>query len=47
MEMLIDFPGGSRMDAQFDPFTLAIASPAASPTPLALFLSSIGTCAGI
>lgn len=49
MEMLIDFPGGSRVDAHFGPFTVATDQPPASsaPTPFALFLSSIGTCAGI
>jgi putative redox protein len=49
MEMLIDFPGGSRVDAHFDGFTVPTAQPPASsaPTPFALFLASIGTCAGI
>src|SRR5574340_642582 len=49
MEMLIDFPGGSRVDAHFGPFTVATDQPPASsaPTPFALFLASIGTCAGI
>ena len=49
MEMLIDFPGGSRVDAHFGPFAVATDQPPASgaPTPFALFLASIGTCAGI
>ena len=49
MEMLIDFPGGSRVDAHFGPFTVATDQPPVSgaPTPFALFLASIGTCAGI
>ena len=49
MEMLIDFPGGSRVDAHFGPFTIATDQPpaASAPTPFAVFLSSIGTCAGI
>lgn len=49
MEMLIDFPGGSRVDAHFGPFTVATDQPPAgsAPTPFAVFLSSIGTCAGI
>lgn len=49
MEMLIDFPGGSRVDAHFGSFTVATDQPpvASAPTPFALFLSSIGTCAGI
>jgi putative redox protein len=49
MEMLIDFPGGSRVDAHFGSFTVATDQPptASAPTPFAVFLSSIGTCAGI
>ena len=49
MEMLIDFPGGSRVDAHFGPFTLQTDQPpeASAPTPFATFLASIGTCAGI
>ena len=53
MEMLIDFPGGSKVDAHFGAFTVqtdqphADGSPASAPTPFALFLASLGTCAGI
>jgi putative redox protein len=49
MEMMIDFPGGSRVDAHFGNFDVATDQPpeASAPTPFALFLSSIGTCAGI
>ena len=49
MEMLIDFPGGSRVDAHFGQYTVATDQPpaASAPTPFAIFLSSIGTCAGI
>src|SRR5512139_592901 len=49
MEMIIDFPGGSRVDATFGKFTVATDQPpvASAPTPFAVFLSSIGTCAGI
>ena len=49
MEMLIDFPGGSRVDAHFDGLTVPTDQPPASsaPTPFATFLASIGTCAGI
>ncbi len=49
MEMLIDFPGGSRVDAHFGTFAVNTDQPpeASAPTPFALFLSSIGTCAGI
>jgi putative redox protein len=49
MEMIIDFPGGSRVDAHFGTFTLKTDQPpeASAPTPFATFLASIGTCAGI
>lgn len=53
MEMVIDFPGGARVDAHFGPFTIPTDQPASgggtgsAPTPFAVFLSSIGTCAGI
>jgi putative redox protein len=49
MEILIDFPGGSRVDAHFGKFTVPSDQPpaASAPTPFDLFLSSIGTCAGI
>ena len=49
MEILIDFPGGSRVDAHFGKFTVPTDQPplASAPTPFDLFLASIGTCAGI
>jgi putative redox protein len=49
MEIRIDFPGGSRVDAHFGNFTIPTDQPptASAPTPFAVFLSSIGTCAGI
>lgn len=53
MEMLIDFPGGARVDAHFGPYTVPTDQPPAgggegvAPTPFAVFLSSLGTCAGI
>jgi len=49
MEMIIDFPGGSRVDAHFHGLTVPTDQPpaASAPTPFATFLSSIGTCAGI
>ncbi len=49
MEMLIDFPGGSRVDAHFGNFTVPTDQPpsASAPSPFEVFLSSIGTCAGI
>jgi len=49
MEMIIDFPGGSRVDAHFGPYTVATDQPpvASAPSPFEVFLASIGTCAGI
>jgi len=53
MDMVIDFPGGARVDAHFGPHTVMTDQPPAgggegsAPTPFALFLSSLGTCAGI
>ena len=53
MEILIDFPGGSRVDAHFNGHTVRTDQPAAgggensAPTPFEVFLSSLGTCAGI
>ncbi len=53
MEMVIDFPGGARVDAHFDPFTVQTDQPPSgggensAPTPFAVFLASIGACAGI
>jgi ribosomal protein S12 methylthiotransferase accessory factor len=49
MEMIIDFPGGSRVDAHFDNHTVYTDQPpvASAPAPFDIFLASIGTCAGI
>ena len=53
MELVIDFPGGARVDAHFGPYVVPTDQPtpgggaAAAPTPFAVFLSSMGTCAGI
>lgn len=53
MEMIIDFPGGARVDAHFGPHTVQTDQPptgggdGSAPTPFAVFLSSMGTCAGI
>jgi putative redox protein len=53
MEMVIDFPGGARVDAHFGPFTIPTDQPpsgggeGSAPTPFLTFLSTIGTCAGI
>ena len=53
MEMIIDFPGGAKVDAHFGDFTVNTDQPTtgggegSAPTPFLVFLSSIGTCAGI
>ena len=53
MEMVIDFPGGARVDAHFGPYTVHTDQPpqgggeGSAPTPFAVFLSSVGACAGI
>lgn len=53
MEMVIDFPGGARVDAHFGEHTVKTDQPAmgggenSAPAPFAVFLASIGTCAGI
>ena len=53
MAMEISFPGGKRVDAQFKGFTIKTdqskrdGGDETAPTPTFLFLSSLGTCAGI
>lgn len=49
MEMIIDFPGGQKVDAHFRGHTVATDQPTdnTAPMPFELFLASIGTCAGI
>jgi putative redox protein len=53
MDMTVTFPGGARVDAQFGPQVIRTDQPAhaggsgSAPAPFALFLASIGTCAGI
>ncbi len=53
MEMVIDFPGGAKVDAHFNGFTVHTDQPAmgggdnSAPAPFSVFLASIGTCAGI
>ncbi|OGO41777.1 MAG: osmotically inducible protein OsmC [Chloroflexi bacterium RBG_16_58_14] len=53
MEMVIDFPGGARVDAHFGPYTVVTDQPpsgggeGSAPSPFTIFLASIGTCAGI
>lgn len=53
MDLVVTFPGGARVDAQFGPHTIRTDQPphgggtGSAPTPFSLFLASIGTCAGI
>jgi putative redox protein len=53
MNMEITFPGGARVNAEFGGFVVETDQPwqaggdNSAPTPFALFLASIGTCAGI
>lgn len=53
MELVVDFPGGAKVDAHFDGFTIKTDQPpygggeGSAPTPFAVFLASIGACAGI
>lgn len=53
MDMVIDFPGGARVDAHFGTYDIATDQPVAdggsgsAASPFVTFLASIGTCAGI
>ena len=53
MELVIDFPGGAKVDAHFGGFSVKTdQSPmgggeGSAPAPFGVFLASIGTCAGI
>ena len=53
MKMNIDFPGGQRVNASFQGFTVKTdqsvdsGGKGSAPEPFSLFLSSIGTCTGI
>jgi ribosomal protein S12 methylthiotransferase accessory factor len=53
MQIEVTFPGGDRVDAHFGGFTVPTDQPSprgergSAPSPFALFLTSIATCAGI
>ena len=53
MEIEITFPGGARVDASLNGFSIKTDQPVqgggsgSAPTPFATFLATIGTCAGI
>lgn len=52
MDMKITFPGGKKVNAEYNGFVHLTDQPAASggensaPSPFELFLASLGTCAG-
>ncbi len=53
MDMKITFPGGKKVNAEYNRFThktdqaVTSGGEGSAPEPFSLFLSSIGTCAGI
>lgn len=53
MEIKVTFPGGKKVNAEIGEHTIRTDQPlmyggeGTAPTPYALFLASIGTCAGI
>ena len=53
METKVTFPGGKKVDATFNGFTVASDQPTgaggqgSAPTPFELFQASLATCAGI
>jgi putative redox protein len=53
MDIVVTFPGGSRVDAQVGQHVVKTDQPArgggddSAPAPFSLFLASIATCAGI
>jgi putative redox protein len=53
MDMEVSFPGGARVDASFGGYNVQTDQPpqgggqGSAPTPFALFLASVATCAGI
>ena len=53
MDMIINFPGGKKVDAKYKDFTIKTDQPehgggdGSSPEPFSLFVASIGTCTGV
>ena len=47
MNLKVKFPGGSKVEAEYGSFQIPTNQDGTAPTPFALFLASIGTCAGI
>ncbi|MFW6137590.1 MAG: OsmC family protein [Spirochaetota bacterium] len=52
MDLRVAFPGGKKVDALYQGFTIRTDQPekaggdGSAPSPFALFLASLGTCAG-
>jgi putative redox protein len=52
MEIMVDFPGGARVNAHFRSFTVTTDQPIedggenSAPAPFEIFLASLATCAG-
>lgn len=53
MDMVVTFPGGKKVDAEYNGFTVKTDQPVygggdgTAPAPFDLFLASLATCAGI
>lgn len=47
MDLKVNFPGGLAVNAEYGPFNITTNQNGTAPPPFALFLASIGTCAGI
>jgi putative redox protein len=47
LNLKIKFPGGLKINAEYGPLTIETNQDGTAPPPFALFLASIGTCAGI
>ena len=47
MNLSVKFPGGLAVNAEYGPFNIPTNQDGTAPPPFALFLASIGTCAGI
>lgn len=47
MNLNVKFPGGLAVNAEYGPFEIKTNQDGSAPPPFALFLASIGTCAGI
>lgn len=47
MEFEVTFPGGQRVDANMGGMVIETNQDGTAPAPFALFLASMGTCAGI